>query len=81
MQTEIFTTKVTRLKPNLYGCRVVFIEDGSLFAELRVPKHQIGDAFYDILRTADKLGYTSPVAQATRKRSKGKITSAKYIWG
>ena len=81
MQEEIFTTKVTRLKPDLYGCRVLFIADGSLFAELRVPKCQIGDAFFDILRTADKLGYISPMAQATRKRHKGKVTSAKYIWG
>lgn len=81
MQKEIFTTKVTRLKPNLYGCRVVFIADGNLFAELRVHKHQIGDAFYDILRTADKMGYLSPMARATRQRGKAKVTFAKYIWG
>lgn len=61
MRPEIFKTKVTRLRPGLYGCRVLFAEDDTVFAELRVPKNQIGDAFFDILRTADKLGYDDPI--------------------
>ena len=81
MSPEIFTTRVTYLGKNLYGCRVVFIADGSLFAELRVSKREIGNAIYDILRTADKMGYCSPMASATRKRGKGRTTQSKYIWG
>jgi hypothetical protein len=81
MRPEIFKTKVTRLRPGLYGCRVLFAEDDTVFAELRVPKNQIGDAFFDILRTADKLGYDSPMAHATRRRQKGRVTGTRYFWG
>lgn len=78
---EIFTTTTTYLGKDLYGCRVIFIENNILFAELRVTKDQIGNAFFDILRTACKLGYISPMAIATRERQKGKLTTAKFIWG
>lgn len=81
MTPEIFKTKVTRLRPGLYGCRVLFIKDDSVFAELRVPKDQIGNALFTILRTADKLGYDSPMAHATRRRQKGRIANARFHWG
>lgn len=81
MKQEILETKVTRLtKDNLYGCRVILKATGKPIVELRVPKHLIADAFYDMLRTLDKLGYNSPMADAARHRGKGNLANAKYIW-
>lgn len=77
---EILGTKVTRLGNGLYGCRVISLKTGKPILELRVSKDHISDAFYDMLRTLDKLGYFSPMAKASRHRGKGKVTTAKYIW-
>lgn len=74
----MLTTKVTRLKSNLYGCRV--FSASRLIVELRVPKCQISDAFADMLRTLDKLGYDNDMAAVSRRRQKGKMVDAKYIW-
>lgn len=79
---ETLTTKVTRLKAGLYGCRVLRIEDMSIICEMRVKKSQIGDAFYSIFRTLDKLGYMSPMASASRDRQKGRcLVGVSFLWG
>ncbi|MNY44189.1 hypothetical protein D3C86_1791940 [compost metagenome] len=78
---EILETKLTRLtKDGLYGCRVIRADTGKPIVELRVEKSSIADAFYDMLRTLDKLGYDSPMANAARHRGKGVPVNAKYIW-
>lgn len=77
---ETLETKVTNLGNGLYGCRVIRLETGKPIVELRVPKHEIGNAIYDMLRTLAKLGYQSPMADASRHRGKARITSAKFIW-
>ena len=76
----ILKTKVTRLKPNLFGCRVLDVATGQPIVELRVTKDQIGHAFFDMLRTLDKLGYQSKMAWASRHRQKGHCVNSKYIW-
>lgn len=78
---EILETKVTRLtKDGIYGCRVIIKATGKPIVELRVPKHLIADAFYDMLRTLDKLGYNSKMADSSRHRGKGNLVHYKYIW-
>lgn len=51
---EQYSTKVTRIKPNLYGCRV--LKNDKPVVELRVGKDEIGNAIFDMLRTLNKLG-------------------------
>lgn len=77
---ETLCTKATRIAPNLYGCRVMNALNKKVIVELQVPKDQIGDAFFDMLRTLDKMGVDSNMAKASRHRQKGKCVSAKYIW-
>lgn len=73
------TTKVTRLKLNLYGCRVFY--KGKLICETRVKKIEISSAFKDLLRMLDKLGYRSQMAAATRHRNNHMpINNTKTIW-
>lgn len=77
---EIFDTKVTRLGNGLYGCRVINIDTQQPIVELRVTRTDISNAFFDMFRTLDKLGYPSPMAHASRHRGKGVSPTAKYIW-
>ena len=77
---EILQTKVTKRKKGLYGCRIIHAITQKPIVELRVAKNQISDAFFDMLRTLDKLGYDSKMARSSRHRQKGKCVSSKYIW-
>lgn len=77
---EMLETKATYLGNGLYGCRVYHRSDMKPICELRVPKSQIGNAMYDMLRTLDKLGYDSKMAHASRHRGKAWPTNSKYIW-
>jgi hypothetical protein len=77
---ESLTTKVTLLGNGLYGCRVINKVTNAPIVELRVPKSEIRNAMFDMLRTLDKLGYDSPMAYASRHRGKACVTKAKYIW-
>jgi len=80
MDNEILKTKVTRLKPNLYGCRVINKQTNKPIVEMQVKKNEISNAFYDMLRTLDKLGFMSRMAKASRHRGKGHTLKVKYIW-
>lgn len=73
-------TKTTYLGNGLYGCRVLDSHTGTPVVELQVEKSLISDAYFDMLRTLDKLGSGSDMANASRHRGKGKCVSAKYIW-
>lgn len=77
---EPFSTRTTKISTRLYGCRV--FNKGKLLVELRVPKNLISSAYRDMFRTLDKLGYTSPMAHASRMRGKNheSLTGYKYIW-
>ena len=65
-QQEPLSTKVTRLKHNLYGCRVYV--NGEWIVEVRTTKDSISKAIKDMLRTLDKLGFASNMAHASRIR-------------
>lgn len=79
-EMETLRTKTTNLGKGLYGCRVISIATGKPIVELRVRKSEIGDAYFDMLRTLNKLGDPSPMAEAARHRGKGRVVNAKYIW-
>lgn len=65
--SEIFKTKVTRLGNGMYGCRL--LKNDMPFVEVRVKRRsEIGSAIKDMLRTMDKLGYSSDMALASRVR-------------
>lgn len=82
---EIFYTKTTPVGKGLYGCRIYRIDNDACVVEMRVPKILISDAFRDMFRTLDKLGYNSPMAHASRMRGKnfGTANGCKYkfYWG
>lgn len=67
---EIFNTKVTRIKEDLYGCRVIKKDTGRVVVECQVPRILIQPAFQDIFRTLDKMGHISPMAHSSRWRPK-----------
>ena len=77
-QQETLSTKVTRLKPNLYGCRVY--ANGEWIVEVRTTKDSISKAIKDMLRTLDKLGFDSNMAHASRMRPKNYGNQFKFIW-
>lgn len=77
---ETLETKTTYLGNGLYGCRVINSQTNKPIVELRVQKHLISDAYFDMLRTLDKSCYDSDMAHASRHRGKGKCVNAKYIW-
>lgn len=77
---ETLETKTTYLGNGLYGCRVINSQTNRPIVELQVPKGLISDAYFDMLRTLNKLGYDSDMADASRHRGKGKCINAKYIW-
>ena len=77
-QQEPLSTKVTRLKHNLYGCRVCV--NGEWIVEVRTPKDSISSAIKDMLRTLDKLGFNSNMAHASRMRPKNYGNQSKFIW-
>ncbi|WAX21906.1 hypothetical protein [Stenotrophomonas phage RAS14] len=81
MNPDILYTKVTYLGKGLYGCRVYNRKTNLPLVELRVCKRLIGSAFRDMLRTLDKLGWDSPMADASRHRDKSYTQNpGKYIW-
>lgn len=77
---ETLETKTTYLGNGLYGCRVINSATKKPIVELRVQKHLISAAYYDMLRTLDKCGYDSKMASASRHRGKNHVVNAKYIW-
>jgi hypothetical protein len=71
--TERISTKVTKLKSSVWGCRVLI--DGKPTIEVRVKDRA------DMLRTIDKLGFDSNMAHASRHRENHQPTNKnKFIW-
>ena len=77
---ETLETKTTYLGNGLYGCRVIDAITKKPIVELQVKKDLISDAYFDMLRTLNKLGRDSHMADSSRHRGKGKVVDAKYIW-
>jgi hypothetical protein len=66
---EIFETKVTRIK-NRWHTRLILIETGKIVDEMACDdRRNIGYCCHEMLRWADKLGWDSPMARATRRRN------------
>lgn len=84
IQDEILEVKVTRGGQAGWFVQIKDIRDSSVVCESLCERQcDIGYATRDMLRTLDKLGYPSPMAHASRFRSKnfavvGKI---KFVWG
>ena len=77
---ERVTTKVTKLKPSLWGCRVLIDDIPTI--EVRVKSlSDIQPAFKDMLRTLSKLGFDSDMADSSRYRENNRPTNCyKFIW-
>jgi hypothetical protein len=84
MKKEIFDTKVTSLGKGLFGCRIIDINSGDWIIQSVVKKSNIQLAIREMLRTLDKLGYDSPMANASRMRkstiSDREIQSIKFTF-
>lgn len=77
---ENITTKVTRLAPRLWGCRVWY--KGYLCCETSVnDRMEISSAFKGMLRMLDKCGYDSKMAHSSRHRNNHMpISNHKTSW-
>lgn len=66
---EGYTTKITRLKKGVYGCRV--FKNGKLHSEaVAKGKSEISSTIKELLRWVDKLDGDSSMASASRDRGK-----------
>ena len=77
----MFTTKVTKLCTNVYGCRVY--RDGKVVVEGRAEgRDNIAPTFRDLLRTIDKAGGDSFTNAARDRMNKpgNKNVFVKHIW-
>lgn len=75
---EIFTTVTTKIK-NRWHVRLMHV-DGNIIDEMACDaRENIGYICYIMLRWADKMGWPSPMANATRNRQKAQSAPGK-IW-
>lgn len=76
---EIFYTKVTKINDRWHA-RLLQLADDELFDEMACDnKENIGYICCTMLRWADKMGWSSPMAHAARERQKSKPAPGK-IW-
>jgi hypothetical protein len=79
---EIFETKVTKIK-NRWHIRLIEISSGKVVDEMAVyNREDIGFAVFEMLRFADKNGWISPMAMASRERgnSKRMVPTGKVVY-
>lgn len=65
---ENITTKVTRISPTLWGCRIWY-KDILCCEEVVQNRVEISSAFKGMLRILDKCGYDSKMAHSSRHRN------------
>lgn len=77
---EPFTTKVTKINDR-WHVRLIHIEDGSIVDEMACDnKENISYLCFVMLRWADKMGWVSPMALASRKRQDKMYKAPGIIW-
>lgn len=78
---EIFETKVTKIE-NRWHTRLILIETKEIVDEMACDtRRNIGYCIHTMLRWADKLGWGSPMAHASRARGGPPLAPGKIWYG